>query len=331
MQFVPANKIVPLIRETLGTTFAIAPLAGGLLNQNLLVTTNAGSKLVFKAYRTVMPRAKVDEMHRMMAHAARRGISVPLPIATYEIAGHAAALYPFVEGDHPSRYSAGFRRVETMGETLGRVDRALDSFRPSASKPSALDLATWDAEKFAAEIAAIRASLRGKPRLVRDDVEATLAMHETILAKGEWDKRPFARLPVRVCHNDYHTQNVLMRGDGSVAVLDWEKAGWDWRGFEVARSVMFVCRRAGGTYCWDNVKAYLGGYGRHVALSDRERETAFLCGFNKAFFSLWVAKEYVAGRVEMRDHLLRRARLMPYLFKNRDAFAVRIDNLLRKT
>ena len=337
MKFVATKEIRSLLRETIGARFSMEPIASGLLNQNVLVTTDAGAKFVFKAYRLVMPRAKVDETHRMMAHAAKRGISLPLPVATYEIGQHVAALYPFVDGSHPPRFGAGVRRVEAMGETLGRVDRVLDSFRPIAPKPSSLELASWDAEKFAAEIAAIRASLCGKPRRVRDDVEATLAMHEAILAKGDWDKRPFARLPVRVCHNDYHTQNVLERpvrqahggADGSIAVLDWEKAGWEWRGFEVARSVMFVCRRSSGTYCWDNVKAYLSGYKRHATLSDRERETAFLCGFNKAFFSLWAAREYVSGRTEMREHLLRRAKLMPYLFKNRTEFAQRIDKMLR--
>lgn len=326
MQFVATKDIRPLLRETIGAGFTMEPLDGGLLNQNVLVETNEGAKFVFKAYRLVMTSPKMlDEMHRMMAHAARRGISVPLPIATYEIGEHVAALYPFIEGSHPPRYGGDVRRAEAMGETLGRVDKALDSFRPIAPKPSSLELATWDAEKFVGEIAA----LRGKSRLVRDDVEATLAMHEAILAKGDWDKRPFARLPVRVCHNDYHTQNVLMKPDGSISVLDWEKAGWNWRGFEVARSVMFVCRRSSGTYCWNNVRAYLDGYNKHATLSDLERETAFLCGFNKAFFSLWAAKEYVSGRPEMRDHLLRRAQLVPYLFRNRVEFADRMEKLLR--
>lgn len=330
MQFVATKEIRPILRETIGAGFSMEPLAGGLLNQNVLVTTSDGGMFVFKVYRLVMTSpSKLDETHRMMAHAATRGILVPLPVATYEIGEHVAALYPFAEGAHPSRYSAGTRRVGLMGETLGRVDKALDSFRPMASKPLSLELASWDPEKFVGEIASIRASLRGKPRQVRDDVEVALAMHEEILAKGDWDKRPFARLPVRACHNDYHTQNVLMRRDGTVVVLDWEKAGWDWRGYEVARSVMFICRRSNGTYCWDNVKAYLDGYGRHASLSDRERETAFLCGFNKAFFSLWAAKEYVSGRPEMREHLVRRGKLMPYLFKHRAEFSERIAGLLR--
>ena len=254
----------------------MTPLTGGLLNQNVLVTTRNGGKLVFKAYRPEVPREKVDETHRVMAHVSRREIPVALPVATYEVAGFAAALYPFVEGAHPSRYGAGTKRVAAMGEMLGRIDAALDTFRPAGKKPTSLGVASWNPDKMVTEIAALRMSLRGKSSAVRETVEDVLRMHESILSKGDWDKKRFAELPIRVCHNDYHTQNVLMINGRVTTVLDWEKSGWEWRGFEVARSVMFTCRRANGTYCWDNVKAYLGTYKRQAELSDQERELAFV-------------------------------------------------------
>jgi Ser/Thr protein kinase RdoA (MazF antagonist) len=250
MRFVATTAVRPLLRETLGTTFVIEPIASGLLNQNLIVTAKDGARFVFKAYRPEMPREKVEETHRIMAHAARRGIPVPLPIATYQIGDHVAALYPFVDGEHPSRDGVGIRRAGSMGEMLGRVERAIGSFRPAMPKPSSLAVATWDPVVLTKEMAGIRLALRGKPAHTKDEVEQTLVAYETILSAGDWSKGRFAKLPVRVCHNDFHTRNVLMRGESVVAVLDWEKSGWDWRGYELFRSVMFNCRGGRTSLDW---------------------------------------------------------------------------------
>lgn len=326
MRFVSKTEIRSLLRETLGPIGSMAPMTQGLLNQNLLVTTREGGKFLFKTYRLEMPRAKVEDTHRMMSHASKRGIPVSLPVATYEIGGHAAALYPFVEGTHPVRF--GRRPVGAMGEMLGRVDAALDSFRPVGQKPASLEVARWDPDNMVSEIAEIRTSVRRKRKAVRDLMERVLSSYEGVLSQGDWDTRRFARLPVRVCHNDYHIKNMLVRDGAVVAVLDWEKAGWDWRGFEVFRSVMFNCRGSARTLDWKLITPYLRGYTRFATMSALERELAFDCGFNKAFFSLWAARHYAAGNEQVRDNMLRRSRALPYLFKHREEFRERIAELL---
>jgi len=276
-----------------------------------------------------MPREKVEETHRLMAHAAHRGIPVSLPIATFAINNRVAALYPFVEGEHPSRDGVGIRRAGAMGEMLGRLDRALGSFHPLVPKPLSLAVATWDPNVLTKEMGDIRSALHGKSWRVKDGVEQTLLAYETILSAGDWDKKRFRKLPVHVCHNDFHTQNILMRDTSVTAVLDWEKSGWDWRGYELFRSVMFNCRGGRQSLDWRLIGPYVRGYAKFVKLTSLESELAFDCGFNKAFFSLWAARQYVAGRVEMRDNMLRRARALPYLFKNRAVYAERIAGLLR--
>lgn len=322
--FASRETFLPLLRATLGNgRVRVTPLTQGLLNQNMLVEAGS-SRFVFKVYRPEMPREKVDEMHRLMTHVSRRGIPVPLPIATYAVGDHAAALYSFIDGTHPERYGDKDTLIRTMGQTLGQVDVALDSFRPKMPRPSSLAIASWDPEKAAQELVEIRASLRGKPRAVREDVEYVVAAYEAILPKGNWDKRRFAKLPVRVCHNDYHIKNMLVRGGKIVAVLDWEKAGWDWRGYEVFRSVMFNCRGSSRGLEWRLIVPYVRGYKRFVKLNALERELAFDCGFNKAFFSLWAVKQYVAGNRQTRDNMLRRARGLPHLFKHQEEFRERI-------
>ncbi|NBS41260.1 hypothetical protein EBS80_01210 [bacterium] len=328
MKFVATSEIRSLLRETLGPLGSISPMTQGLLNQNLRIVTRTGAMFLFKAYRPEMPRAKVGDMHRMMAHVVQRGIPVSLPVATYAIGEHAAALYPFVEGTHPERFGKMGRPVRAMGEMLGRVDAALDSFRPAGKKPTSLEVATWNPETMVAEMAEIRASLRGRSKLVRDEVELVLAAYEGVLPQDDWGKRRFAKLPVRVCHNDFHIKNILVRGGAVVAVLDWEKAGWDWRGFEVFRSVMFNCRGPARGLDWKLIAPYLRGYKRFASLSVLERELAFDCGFNKAFFSLWAVKQYVAGNARVRENMLRRSRALPFLFARRGEFRERIAGLL---
>ncbi len=326
MQFVSTTAIRSLLRETLGSLGSISPMAQGLLNQNLRVATKTGTVFLFKAYRPEMPRAKVEDMHRMMEHVLKKGIPVSLPVATHEIGGHAAALYPFVEGAHPERF--GERPIRAMGEMLGRVDAALDTFRPMGKKLASLEVAKWDPGAMVRDMAEIRASLRRKPKSVRDEVERVLSSYERVLPQGDWDTRRFAKLPVRVCHNDFHIKNMLVRDGKIVAVLDWEKAGWDWRGFEAFRSVMFNCRGSARGLDWNLITPYLRGYKRFATMNDLERELAFDCGFNKAFFSLWAVKQYAAGNTQVRENMLRRSRALPYLFANREEFRERIAKML---
>ncbi|TAK03313.1 hypothetical protein EPO34_04590 [Patescibacteria group bacterium] len=328
LAFVPNDHLKEFVQAVFpARRVSMRPLLSGLLNQNLVVRVGS-ERYVLKAYRPKVSLKAMREMHRMMAHAVGKGIPVPLPVASGEVGGHAVALYPFVEGTHPSRYRNA-PLMRPMGEMLGRIDATLETFKFRMQKPAFEDMASWNPESFLSEIVSMRRSLRSKPKVVRETVARSLDAHENAVAIGGWDKEAFRRLPVRVCHNDYHIMNVLVRGRKVAAVLDWEKAGWGWRGFEVMRSVMFNCRMARGTLDWDRVKTYLGAYRKQAALTDLERELAFECGFRKGLFSLWAEKEYLSGQFQMRDNIERRSRLYPYLAKHRDEFSERVAELLR--
>ncbi len=326
--FVSIDKIRPIIRETLGSSFVLKPLVGGLLNQNFIVATSS-TKFVFKVYRPEMATEKVDEMHRIMSHCSRRDIPLAFPIATYRVADHVAALYPYIEGENVTRFGNAIKTVGLMGEMLGRVDKALDSFRSAVSKPPSIELATWDPAKTIEEIVQIRRAAKYSRGEAREIVEQAIVIYEDIIAQGDWDKTRFAKLPVKLCHNDFHTNNVLMRDNKLVAVLDWEKAGWDWRAFEIMRSITFNCRKSDRELDWNLVRAYIHGYRKHHFLTALERELAFDTGVFKMFFSLWTIKQYLAGQKELKANILRRARLLPYLFKHRSEFTERIAELLK--
>ncbi len=328
-RFVSQTDIRPLVKATLGGAFTLRPLMGGLLNQNYVVETGRDTTcFVLKIYRPEIQQEKVEEMHRLMTHCSRRGIPLSLPISTYRLAGHVAALYPYIEGENATRFGNTLKNVGLMGEMLGRVDKALDTFRSSVTKPASIELAKWDPAKTLNEMADIRRAAKHRRGEVREIVERALVIYERIMAEGDWDKTRFTKLPVKICHNDFHINNVLMRDNKLVAVLDWEKAGWDWRAFEIMRTITFNCRKSDRELDWTLVRAYVRGYRQYASFTTRERELAYDAGVYKLFFSLWAMKQYLAGHKECKANVLRRARLLPYLFKHRVEFTERIAHLL---
>ena len=55
-----------------------------------------------------------------------------------------------------------------------------------------------------------------------------------------------ARCPKHFCHGDYHGANLIFSDQESnknqvIGIVDWEYFGYDYRIWEVARSMAFIC------------------------------------------------------------------------------------------
>ncbi len=307
----------------------LKPLTGGLLNQNLLADVG-DSRVVVKVYDVMMDTVKVKELHRMLAHAVKDGIPVAQPILEGKIDRHVVAVYPFINGKHPPRYRNTQSRIRTMGAMLGKIDTSLESFHSKVEQTDrAKLLLRINPERFLSEIKDVRASLRGKPSSLQRIVRENLDRLQRIAETHDWLEQGMDKLPLRMCHGDYHIKNVLMRGEEITAVLDWDKAGKDWRGFEIMRSVMFNCRRDDSHLSWPLVETYLKSYKRHApALSELEKVLVFECGFRRALFSLWSVKQYIAGEQSVVSNFIRRVHLFQSLAEHRAEYAERIAKLL---
>lgn len=328
--FLPSATLSEIVRDVLLTTnFSLAPLKGGLLNQNVLVTV-FGKKYLLKVYRKEMDAQRIAEMHRVMEHVRKAGIPVPEFIKHLQRDGYEIALYTFLEGEHPSRYKNSKVRVAAMGEMLGRIQKALDTFEPSTSPatPQAL-VKKWHVEKFLREIEEVRSSLKNVSSQVRNLVESNLNTLETIIQSHQWPEEKFLHLPVVFAHDDFHTKNILFRGDVIVGVLDWEKSGWNFRGGELMRSVMFNCRRVARELSWPLVETYVRTYREaYGPWSEDERWTAFDCGMRNSLFSLWAVKEYIAGHAAVKSNVTRRTLLLSSLAKNQKDYREKLAKLL---
>lgn len=330
IEFISPAQIKQFVRDQLSTgPILLKPMSGGLLNQNVLVTS-ADAKFVVKVYRPEMNREKVDEMHRLMAHCAKRGIPVCLPCKQSEVDGFVLAAYPFTEGQHPPRHRKTQETIAEMGAMLGRIDKALDAFRPKEERPASLAPTKYDPTVLLQRINELRQILLGKSVSLRREVNANLDVYEKLTQELDWPDQGFADLPLRVCHGDFHGYNILMREGKIDAVLDWEKSGWDWRGFELMRSILFNCRYDEGRLSWPLIETYIKAYrNAGSVLSSLECSLAFECGFRRTFFSLWAIKRYIDGNADIRGHVIRRIKLFVNLAKHRAEYAERTADLLK--
>lgn len=331
-QFLPPSEIDRVLdRVFKQTPWRRTVLKGGLLNQNFLVSAGR-ERFVLKVYRAEMPASRVAEMHRLMAFVAKRGIPVPLPVVTSLVGGAVVALYPFVVGEHPPRYRGPRTRIRAMGEMLGRIHGILDGYVPAEPKRLPEQIAAaWDPKKAVAEIETLRESLRTEDVSIRREIGDVLRRHERLISKHGWDDAPFRDVPVQYCHGDFHTMNLLMRGDRVTAVLDWEKAGWGFRGAEYMRSVIFNCRKSSKELDWGRIQAYAEGYRMEAQLDAANASVAFETGVRSVVFGFWAVKQYLAGERHLRVNVLRRAAMAEWLVAHRAEGAERMAGMLLGT
>lgn len=330
LHFLSPDRLAPFLKDSFGTKkFKLEPLRGGLLNQNSLLTVGT-KRYVLKVYREEMDEAKVGEMHRLMKFASSHDVPVTLPIATAMIDGHVAATYPFATGEHPPRYRNNHARIQAMGETLGRIHSVLDRYQPNTKIPTHTELTKgWQPNRAVDEITILRNELKQQSLSVRKETSTVLDTYERILTNEDWNNDDFQQLPIRFCHGDYHIMNILMRGSTITAVLDWEKAGWNFRGREIMRSVIFNCRKTSQELNWPSVAIYLKAYRTHTSISDLDGQLAFECGLRNIVFSFWAIKQYLAGHKHFRSNIIRRVAMMEGLIKQRAEYAERIAEMLR--
>ncbi len=329
-RFLPRKDIQAFINSTFpARSYVVEPLSGGLLNQNFLLTAGR-EKLVLKVYRPEMPFEKVEEIHRVMQAVAKSNILVGLPVKSVELGGYAVAVYPFLKGENPKRFGNTPARIHAMGSMLGKLHVAFDTFHTEITKPEPLQIASWDPISFMEKIHGLRERIAASRVSHKQTLDKTLDLYEEIIARGDWSKEKFLKLPIQLCHNDYHTYNILMQKNQITGILDWEKFGWTWRAFEIMRSVIFNCRKTEKDFDWKLIETYLRAYREETNVSALTSKLAFDCGYRKMLFSLWTIEQYVDhGRKELFENILRRASIIKTMADNYDEYPERIAELLK--
>jgi Ser/Thr protein kinase RdoA (MazF antagonist) len=90
---------------------------------------------------------------------------------------------------------------------------------------------------------------------------------------------PLASLPHLVIHGDYYADNLVLRDDEVVGVVDFDQAHWCTRALEVAEALIFFAREPGarlqhivysGALDLESVERFLADYSSEIYLLDAE-------------------------------------------------------------
>lgn len=187
-----------------------------------VVLLRSGMNLVFRVGEVVL-RVAPDHMdgqaHVELAH---RLLEIGLPVVhplddAVIVEGFVVTLWERI--DQPDHATIDYQQ---LGAAIARLHRLDDGqLPPRLSLP-------WcgEADWLQLESVYARAAAAG---VVDSDDLAVLARECAALA--DWQKQARTE-PAVVCHGDVHPQNVLMRSNGEVAILDWDSlclgpAAWD--------------------------------------------------------------------------------------------------------
>jgi hydroxylysine kinase len=169
--------------------------------------------------------------------------------------GRAACMLEWLEGDLLLGATTGPHELAALGDTLGRVSKALDGY----GNPDAARLSAWE--------------IRTVPRLktllqeVPNDAAAEAIERFTARVVPELD-----RLPRQVIHNDFNPGNVLVDANDPafvVGVLDFGDVIYSLRAADLAIGLSYQVYPF--DHPWDELAPMIDAFVKRVPLSDLER------------------------------------------------------------
>lgn len=228
---------------------------GGNRATNIIVQTSKGKKLV-KKYKETLGRSTIVMEHSILEYL--KMISFPAPHlypsnsgdTLIECDNHFFAVFDYIEGGF--QYQHYFlatgnqnRFIQIAGHVLGQLHRNLEDFLPQGYNPDGFKSKTegrhrdmnWYLERLEH---CIKQNGNGN-----SDKKTNLLQERSEYLKEEMcrleDLLNRADLPRTVIHGDYGPYNLLFKKNGSVFVLDFEMARFEWRVAEIIRSWYRFC------------------------------------------------------------------------------------------
>ncbi len=234
-------------------------LAGGADNLNVRVRADSGD-YVLRRYDLVGRTRAKRELDLVRVLVAKL-FPTPLPIKTASgsflsnLDGRPAALFPFVPGKVPLKYSVAL--AKQMGAQLATLHLATIAMRTS--------LRGWS------DLADIKLAQRRMGDLKIDGVRHYAnAISENLNAH----RQSQCRLPAGIIHHDFHRGNILCNSHGRiVSVLDFGEACTGPFILDIARSLSYMCLDGPDFLLTPTLRrALLSGYERKRRLLPEESD-----------------------------------------------------------
>lgn len=270
-------------------------VSGGTLNDNYHVVT-ADGPLFARRYRADIETDRVRHEHSITRWVADGGAPAIAPLASpegetvIEVEGRLWALFPWVDGRAPIRGEIMPGEAEAIGEAHGHIQRLLADHPESegASLKLLAERVAWDTAAALESLARIveRATEVGASTDLFDAFAFQRQLLETdpprSFAEFDW-------LPSQLLHGDFHDQQILL-GDGETVagVVDWEMTQPASRVWELIRSLHFSM-----VLETDRLEPYLGGYRRHMALTEEECRTGIEFWWQNRLHGTWAYRAYL--------------------------------------
>jgi spectinomycin phosphotransferase len=227
------------------------------------VETDEGTFFI-KLRRTVSRH--MLSLARFLADERSTQVLAPLPARSGQLAtqlgDRAVILYPFIDG------LSGFEKTLTEAQwtTLGSALRSVhDAKLPvEVREPVRVEdyASTWR-NNVSTHLSSKRQKTDAVARRLAESLDTRRDQIKTIVERAEELASTVRRksLPEVLCHGDLHGGNVMVAGDGSLAMIDWDDPVMAPR----ERDLMFIGGGVGGT--WNKPlesDAFYRGYGPTV-------------------------------------------------------------------
>ena len=266
----PARPIVSVeeVRDVLERHWGalrIVTELGSQQDRNFLVEGDGG-RYVLKLANTATTTAELEAQNLALQRLAAAGLRVPAPVPARDgqdvvavtIRGERlpARLLTFVEGTPLLAHDElGPEQARWLGDTAGRVARALDGF----AHPGTERLSQWDVRAGIDVLAALAASVPSASRRAQ------------ILAASEWIAARLAplrdHLATQVIHADITDDNVVHDDAKGLGIIDFGDLMRTWRIGELVPM-------AASCYMRDDPEALVfetvAAFAEHVELTDAE-------------------------------------------------------------
>jgi homoserine kinase type II len=233
-----------LAHYDLGALRNYGRISRGFVNEKWLVETTAGRYLLKRRHPNLREPVLVGAQHALMRYLHSTGFPVPTVIParhaatfltleneTYEI----QAYIPGAPCDitKPTHFAAAAR-------TLGWYHNAVRGFdHPVLHRPGA----RYGPKALGRIVDRLAAAWHGRTSPQVDRLIGELTEHtrdlETCFAE-------FNRLPELVIHGDYYADNLILRDDVVVGVVDYDLAHWSSRAIELAEALIYFATERPG-------------------------------------------------------------------------------------
>ncbi len=267
---------------------------GGSLNDNYRVPTDVGPVFA-RRNRPDLERGRIEHEHAITRWVADRGAPAIAPRASaegetiIEVDEQLWALFPWVDGRVPARGQITPGEAEAIGEVHAQIQRLLADHPESegASIKLLKERVDWDTAAALEALAEVeeRATEAGASANL---LEALTFRRQLLETEPPRSFDEFDWLPCQLLHGDFHDQQILLgTGETVAGVVDWEMTQPAARIWELIRSLHYSKLLE-----TDLLEHYLGGYHKHMTLTEDECRFGVEFWWQNRLHGTWVYRAY---------------------------------------